>query len=279
MHVFFQAISTALALCFCFQVSLVHANDDPIYGEPVTVNLQFCDGDPVDKMTDVDVADYVRHLDTKREKLVGVTAMVGVDALGRGMGAVDINNDGYAEELFQFVGLFERFAGPWSRKLEDVTVKRTNGSYVLKSTTSEFLYAFSIRLSRSLGVKQKKFVDRWVKEQGYQMRLLGAPSGAIPMSSLDYTSVQSWPLTFHHDTLEPQTVCPGGSSPLCFGEDECATGGYPSASCQTGSCPTGFTCSTSGCTPFSIPITYACCRCSGFDPVCECRECLCIPDI
>lgn len=183
--------------------------------------------------------------------------LVGVDALGRVLIAMDIRpTDGLADLCFLFTAE-SRLAGPWSRRAE--------GAHAIIKHDRLTLVAPDLHVSLALkgtpdsspaAAAQGAFVNH----DGVELARVPAPGPAISMAALRVEDLESgWPEPFEYDILAPETSC--GLT--------CPSGGDGATSCSIGGCtkvPTSCSVSCGG-------AFIACCNCNPWAQ-CRCVKCL-----
>jgi hypothetical protein len=252
-------------------------------------------------LTPTEIAQLREDLNTEMVNLPrAANTVVGVDALGRIAIAVDNDGDGMGEHVLLYTDQ-ERIAGPWSRQLQNANVTVKKGSVLVTSRPDEFALAIAV------SVADLPSVPRWARNAvsrsgGRELARLFDDKAFVSLSSLDYTSIPSWPVTLHDDLIAqveaaaigvpatnggvsqqagPVTTFGGcGSGGQCCEDRECDAGGMPSSSCSISGClGIPAQCQVSGCAGVD-PAVFACCQCDQTDgnkAKCRCKACTCGP--
>ncbi len=201
-----------------------------------------------------------------------VQTLLGVDILGRFTAALDEDRDGLADRFLLFTAE-DRLPGPWSRLVEHANVRSTNGSILIESADGEVKIDLAVNgadPSKSSLQAEKLPGTALVVHNGRESvgySTLHSKEVPVAMSSLSHSVIESWPMSFRSDLMQPQTGTHPCSNCLTV---ECDSGGCNSPTCGV-NCSFSPTCSV-GCSGN----TFACCRCSIMQGQSGCR---CIPCI
>jgi hypothetical protein len=201
-----------------------------------------------------------------------VSALVGVDALGRVLMAIDYDRDEIVEEVVLFTGR-ERLEGPWGELIRSAEIEVTTGTLRFEARDRSIAIALAVHPAELPTLKGKRAAFKRLIEQsgGHELvRNSIAPEYGRHMSSFDHALIDSWPESFRDDLIVPGT---GIVLDDCFncGTADCQVGGCLGASCSKhcSGIVVNDACSI-GCNPDRA---FPCCNCTNgiFFPIASCR--------
>lgn len=187
--------------------------------------------------------------------------LVGVDALGRVLVAVDsMPTDGLADTCFIYTAS-ERLSGPWSRMLSNArVVHKKEGSLSIEAAPPDFVVLLSTGGAEPPDTGHPPESEVFEVEGGLELAVMEAgPSGGAPLLSMRHDDLETWPEGFWYDLLDP-------ASGPCPDDSDCTAGGQGTSSCS-------IDCGIVGC---SVTCwnqdEYSCCKCLFL--MCRCRPCI-----
>jgi hypothetical protein len=148
----------------------------------------------------VEVAQLKEELNTEVINLSkAANTLVGVDVLGRIAIAVDTDGDGVGEHVVLYTDQ-ERIPGPWSRQLRNANVTLNKGSVLITSREDAFALAVAVSVA-DLPVAPRWARNTVTRSGGRELVRLFDDKAFVSLSSLDYSSILSWPSTLHDDLI------------------------------------------------------------------------------
>jgi hypothetical protein len=211
-----------------------------------------------------------REFLSKRKVVRRVSALVGVDSLGRVLMALDYDRDEIVEELVLFTPR-ERLEGPWSELVRSAEVENTSGTLRLEAHDGSVAIALAVYPADLPTFRRKAAAFKRVIQENRGNELVRNsldPAFGRHLSSFDHTLIETWPESFRDDL-----VVPGTTLSTCYNciSAKCKIGGCSSAGCSL-ECPgivvngvCGITCNTMQ--------SFACCNCTNglVFPIGSCR--------
>lgn len=203
-----------------------------------------------------------------------VSALVGVDSLGRVLVALDLDRDDFVEEVVLFTPR-ERLKGPWSELVRDAELEQTAGTLRLEARDRSVALALAVNPADAPKLRRAARAYRRAIEQdrGEELARNGVdPAYGRRLSSYDHTLIETWPESFREDLVVPGTTGPT----TCFncGTTDCTVGGCYSIGCNI-DCKGLIANDTCG-IACNAAQSFGCCNCTNgpFFPIGSCR---CIP--
>lgn len=199
-----------------------------------------------------------------------VNAVVGVDALGRVLLAVDNDENGAADDLFLFTPR-QRLEGPWTELLRAARIDSTAGTLRVEAADRSLAITLAVAPGEPprLSARDRRF-GRIIRETGFEL-VRNTPDPKVPLflESFDHNNLESWPSSFRRDLVTPTTTGPN-TCVNCGGTKCTRGGGCFSTGCGT-ECEiiTDDRCNIS----CSWPQSFACCNCTlaGIFSLADCR--------
>lgn len=200
------------------------------------------------------------------------SALVGVDALGRVLMALDYDRDEMVDELVLFTPR-HRLEGPWSERIHAANVDGTAGTLRLEARDGSLAILLAVFPADvpELASKSAHRFKRVIREaDGDELvRTKLDPASGRRLESFDHTLIESWPESFRRELNVP-----GTSGPLsCYncGTYNCRVGGCYSSGCAVDcfglllNSPCQVSCNPSR--------SFSCCNCTNgiVLPIAECR--------
>ncbi|MEN7344109.1 MAG: hypothetical protein AAAFM81_14250 [Pseudomonadota bacterium] len=193
--------------------------------------------------------------------------VAGVDSLGRLLLALDVDRDGFADEMKLFTGS-ERFPEMWSESFSGFVLS-TSGTLVIAARDKSVLIAIAtnnIEPPGNLQARADTFNRAFVNFSGIEMVGQSLGPSAVYLNDVSAMSPAFWPETFQDDLLSMGTAIPNCAN--CQSETCRNGGGCGSTGCAIGG-DTGGACQTSCAWPFS----FACCDAGFLGNKCRCVVC------
>ncbi len=140
-------------------------------------------------------------------------ALVGVDALGRLAMATDADLDGIADVYFLLVAK-ERLPGPWTRHIQRARVHYKSGSVSIESMDKDYALIATGAGMKALRVRPDKYSELYELKDAEEFTVNFGGAGttnALSMATISHEDIESWPVAFWLDTVQPGTgtvTCP-----------------------------------------------------------------------
>lgn len=231
---------------------------------------QMCEAIP---LTDEEQALRQRNLRKHIGTINNADVLVGVDALGRVLIAIDSDNNGLADRC-RLLTASTRLEGPWSKRLVNAKVKEWNGAILIESAESGFAMTIAVedaRLPRPSGNIRRKG-EVFEVEDAWELSRVDAQVQTTPLDSMDHSVIETWPENFWYDLLSPDSIF----SNCTEISETCQAGGLGADGCGVGNNTHGEGCNVNGCkrtlaTGQTVTTYFACCNAATLTQGSSCR--------
>lgn len=228
-------------------------------------------GESCPPLTAEQLEEHKRHHMSESRQRRQVAALVGVDALGRVLMAIDYDRNETADELVLFTAR-QRLDGPWSELVRSASIDGTSGTLRFEARDRSVAIALAVYPADLPKLKGKGAAfKRVIQQSGGHELVRNRPDQAYGrlLSSFDHNLIDSWPESFRDDLVVPGTTAPIS----CYNCDytTCRIGGCHSAGC--GMDCTGLIVNDHCSITCNTARSFGCCNCTNgiIFPVASCR--------